>query len=94
MESRPTDTRRPTERPTDEIIEETVPDGTTTTEEITPEDLATADEILFSHPPLHVARHLCACGEEYPCSDVRWALRVNSAALRAGQARTRAGAAR
>jgi hypothetical protein len=88
VESRPTDTKKPTERPTDEATA----DEATTTEEIAPEDLAAADEILFSHPPLHVARHVCACGEEYPCSDVRWALRVNSAALRTGVTRTRAGA--
>lgn len=46
---------------------------------------AMAAQILFSHPPRHVARWVCACGEEYPCGSVRWALRVNAAALAAAE---------
>jgi hypothetical protein len=44
-----------------------------------------AAQILFSHPPQHVARWVCACGEEYPCPSVRWALRINAAALAAAE---------
>jgi hypothetical protein len=45
-----------------------------------PEDVEDAEDILFSHPPRQVARQVCACGEEYPCTEVRWAQLVKAAA--------------
>jgi len=40
------------------------------------QDIEDAEDILFAHPPRHVARWVCHCGGDYPCLDVRWALLV------------------
>jgi hypothetical protein len=47
------------------------------------QDLEDADDVLFAHPPRKVTRWLCDCGEEYPCSEVRFAQLVRHASVRA-----------
>lgn len=47
------------------------------------QDLEDADDVLFAHPPRKVTRWLCGCGEEYPCSEVRFAQLVRHASVRA-----------
>ena len=37
------------------------------------EDLEDAKDILFVHVPRRVVRPVCACGQDYPCVEVRWA---------------------
>jgi hypothetical protein len=44
-----------------------------------PEDAEDAEDILFAHPSRQVTRQKCACGEEYPCAEVRLARLVKDA---------------
>ncbi|GAB3802825.1 hypothetical protein [Micromonospora zhanjiangensis] len=37
------------------------------------QDLDNADLVLASHSPVAVAWLACACGEDYPCDEVRFA---------------------
>ncbi|GAB3807571.1 hypothetical protein [Micromonospora zhanjiangensis] len=37
------------------------------------QDLDDAEFVLAAHPPRAVARLVCACGEDYPCDEVRFA---------------------
>ncbi|KXK59778.1 hypothetical protein AWW66_22400 [Micromonospora rosaria] len=43
-------------------------------------DVEDAEDVLFAHPPRRVSRLLCACGEWYPCDEVRFAHLVMGAA--------------
>jgi hypothetical protein len=38
-----------------------------------PQDLDDAEFVLSAHPPRAVARLVCACGDDYPCDEVRFA---------------------
>jgi hypothetical protein len=46
---------------------------------VSAQDVEDADDTLFAHPPRRVTRWLCDCGEDYPCTDVRFALLVKHA---------------
>ncbi|GAB3810849.1 hypothetical protein [Micromonospora zhanjiangensis] len=37
------------------------------------QDLDDADFVLFAHPPKAIAKLVCACGDDYPCDEVRFA---------------------
>lgn len=44
------------------------------------QDLEDAEDILFAHPPMRVATVAYACGEAYPCLEVRWARLIKQVA--------------
>ncbi|MGC5018038.1 hypothetical protein [Micromonospora sp. DT47] len=54
---------------------------------VSAQDVEDADDVHFAHPPRPVTRWLCDCGEDYPCPDVRFALLVRHARVRAARAR-------
>ncbi|GAB3803418.1 hypothetical protein [Micromonospora zhanjiangensis] len=37
------------------------------------QDIEDADFVLFAHPPKAIAKLVCACGDDYPCDEVRFA---------------------